>query len=346
MRYFAALAVAIAATMVCGGDMASAEARIEGYEFSCDAPDGTRLKPRLGDVEGVLYAGLPAEGDHCLRTIARKIDLCRENIDFEAGEKSQSHAACLPIFERQAEECIAHFERESVRCTMGRRGPDHAAATTRKEVVPPERPYAVTPLDRPMDIAERANVRAGPGTAYAVLATLDAGDRVHVTGSVRGRDWLRIDLREDGSPAFVYAPLLKRPKAAAGVESSGSGWSVTGNQPCRVWNFGDGENEPFTWSGVCVDGKASGQGRFTIRGGRYVYEGVMQAGKMQGYGTFVWADGERYEGEWRDGRPHGHGAYTLFDGDVYRGRWRDGCFGHRDGRWASIATSATACNFE
>ena len=91
MRRLAAFAVAIAAAMVCSEDIHSAEARIEGCEFGCDAPNGTRFKPEPGDVEGVVYTCLPAERQHCLRTLKRKIDLSGENIVFEVDEKIDEH---------------------------------------------------------------------------------------------------------------------------------------------------------------------------------------------------------------------------------------------------------------
>ena len=46
---------------------------------------------------------------------------------------------------------------------------------------------------------------------------------------------------------------------AAPLEPSGPNWSIVENQPCQVWNAGNaGKYEPFTWSGACVNGKASG----------------------------------------------------------------------------------------
>ena len=76
------------------------------------------------------------------------------------------------------------------------------------------------------------------------------------------------------------------------------------------------------------------------------YEGELRDGRQHGYGTFTEASGERYEGEWRDGRPHGQGTYVQADGTVFEGEWSHGCFGERDGRWASIGTTAAACGFE
>ena len=240
--------------------------------------------------------------------------------------------------------------------------------------------YTVDPLNRVMEAAEGANVRAGPGPDYAVRVTLNEGVKVRVTGAVRDSDWLRVDLRGDGGAAFVYAPLLKEtatthaplPKETATVEPLGADWSITQNQPCQVWNQGRGdEYGPFTWSGACVEGKASGEGRLVWRSrfGQYVYEGGMEAGKLHGKGKLVRSDGGRYEGQWRDGkrhgrgtykwiighryqgdwrddRPHGFGIATFADGDVHKGLWLHGCYGKREGQWAALIASVEDCGFD
>ena len=136
-----------------------------------------------------------------------------------------------------------------------------------------------------------------------------------------------------------------------------------------MWNYGNRDYEPLTWSGPCMNGKAAGSGRLVFRGGEGEYDGAMQGGKMHGRGVLDWANGFRYEGElrdgkqhgqgtltqangaryvggWRDGRPHGQGTYTQADDTTFEGVWRDGCFGTRTGQWASIGTTAAACGFE
>ena len=155
--------------------------------------------------------------------------------------------------------------------------------------------------------------------------------------------------------------------AANDPEPFGPEWSITENQHCKVWNFGQPEaSEPFTWSGSCVDGKASGEGKLTHTGG--IYDGAMQAGRFHGFGvqsldgvgvyvgpwiegvphgfgTLLFAGGDLYQGNWHGGRAHGHGTFTLANGDVYEGQWRDGCFGERHGPNATIGTSRRACGF-
>ena len=232
--------------------------------------------------------------------------------------------------------------------------------------------YEVDPLNREMQVAKAANVRAGPGLDYAVHATLAAGIGVRVTGAVQDRDWLRIDLRGDGGASYIYAPLLQEASVAARLKPLGPGWSVSENQPCQAWNNGKGDShELISWSGACVDGKASGQGRLVWRSayGKSVYEGTMEAGRLHGTGTLRSSDGGRYQGEWYRGRRHGSGVYTwaighryeggwrydkpdgygtarFADGEVHQGQWRDGCYGERGGDWVALMTSVASCGFE
>ena len=155
------------------------------------------------------------------------------------------------------------------------------------------------------------------------------------------------------------------------LERFGPNWIIAENQPCQLYNPEPEPAETVTWSGGCVDGKASGEGRWVWRSseGNSVYDGGVREGKAHGYGTFTTADGDRYEGKWRNDEPHGHGIHVYSDGSRYEGEWRngqpnrfgtfiwpdgerhegewrDGCFGEKDAQWAAVHTTATACGFE
>ena len=169
-----------------------------------------------------------------------------------------------------------------------------------------------------MRATTRSNLRSGPGTDHARVGRLEAGDIVRVLAGEGG--WWHIE-HPEGGIAWVYGPLLE-PVAAA--DGPGEEWSLAGNQRCYVWNYGFRSLEPFTWSGECVDGKASGEGRLTMNSGRIVYEGVVRDGRAHGYGITVHATGNRHEGEFRDGQPHGFGIKHYASGERYRGAFRAG----------------------
>ena len=113
---------------------------------------------------------------------------------------------------------------------------------------------------------------------------------------------------------------------SAPLEPFGPNWIIAENQPCQLHNSNPEPGETITWSGDCVDGKASGEGQVVWRGsyGESVYEGGYRNGKNHGYGTDTSASGARYEGEWRDGKRHGRGTVTSASGHRYEGEWRDG----------------------
>ena len=201
--------------------------------------------------------------------------------------------------------------------------------------------YTVAAVEREMELAKQANVRSGPGTDYEVVATLDAGIGVRVTGEVQGVDWLRVDVLEGGGEAFIYAPLLKILEALpeAPIEPFGPGWAIVANQACQYW-FGWSPEPDYTvtWSGACVDGKISGEGRLVYEyiggpfrggGGKHAYEGGMRAGKEHEQGTrteFYNNKGwfKRYEGTWRDGDFHGRGTFYYRNGRSMSCDWVNG----------------------
>ena len=202
--------------------------------------------------------------------------------------------------------------------------------------------YVVDPVYRTMTLAKRRNVREGPGVDYPVLATLDPDTEVQVSGNVQGRDWLRVELAEDGSEGFMYVPSTTITETAkldeAPTALADPNWSTVENQPCVVWNYNSELTPPFNWSGVCTDGKVSGQGRLTFHsiGGEGFYLGSMKAGKLHGQGEIVWANQDSYQGDWREGWQYGRGTLKLSNGDQYSGDWFQGeKHGHGTYIWAN-----------
>ena len=173
----------------------AAQARIEGFEFSCTAPDGQTLKPANGDIEGSVYTDLPVQRAQCRKAIKFKIGLCLDNTGFGSSDQGREFPGCLPVFEAQSQDCVRHFLRERAKCDAG------SDSTAEAEDDPPaapedqqagaadETPYTVDPLDKVMVATKRAHVFAGPGSEHAVLYTLEVGAGGSRTGlTVAGRD--------------------------------------------------------------------------------------------------------------------------------------------------------------
>jgi len=105
---------------------------------------------------------------------------------------------------------------------------------------------------------------------------------------------------------------------------------IAANTNCQVEG---GKNvtswgETVTWSGGCVNGKATGNGVAQWQNERY--EGEMLNGKPHGKGVYYYIGGtrgkSRYEGDWRNGQWEGKGIYTNEKGDRYEGSVRNGEF--------------------
>ena len=79
-----------------------------------------------------------------------------------------------------------------------------------------------------------SNVRGGPGTDYAVMDQLVAGERVHVVGKVTDADWYMVSRNGIGR-GFVYANLLNRVENAPSTIDRASSDAVDQNiRECSI----------------------------------------------------------------------------------------------------------------
>lgn len=142
----------------------------------------------------------------------------------------------------------------------------------------------------------------------------------------------------------LIAAALVAAAAPAVAQKAQPGWIVDARTGCQVWNATPKPNQTVTWSGGCQSRLAQGRGVLQW----YVnnrpadrYTGELVAGKLDGLGIYVSADGFRYEGEWREGIANGAGELTTKTG-TFKGEWTDGCF--RDGtRRAWVGVAAASC---
>ena len=89
--------------------------------------------------------------------------------------------------------------------------------------------------------AANINVRGGPGTDYAVVHKIAAGNAVPVIGKVLNSDWYLI-AEQGQATGFVYAPLMQAARYqsyhdnAIRHASTGdqAGRYIAQNQPCRI----------------------------------------------------------------------------------------------------------------
>ncbi len=118
MQLLVTSAIALAAMMAWVPAMA-VDVHILGFRFDCETPDGEMRKPKFGDVGGMFFTNLPEERKPCHETIDRMIYSCTANTTFISHELNREYASCLPVFEKQAQECVSHFEGERTKCNAG-----------------------------------------------------------------------------------------------------------------------------------------------------------------------------------------------------------------------------------
>ena len=53
------------------------------------------------------------------------------------------------------------------------------------------------------------------------------------------------------------------------------------------------------------------------------FAGCIKGDCNNGYGTYTFANGDKYVGEWKDGKWHGLGTITAEDGEKYAGAWKE-----------------------
>ena len=85
-------------------------------------------------------------------------------------------------------------------------------------------------------------------------------------------------------------------EAATALKPFGPNWIIAENQPCQTFNPNATPGETFTWSGDCVDGKVSGQGRGVWHLPDGGHEGSMRDGKLHGRVTHTGANPLRGRG--------------------------------------------------
>lgn len=92
---------------------------------------------------------------------------------------------------------------------------------------------------------------------------------------------------------------------------------------CQVWSYGDpSDAEVATWSGACLEGKASGRGVLVVhdkQGLLATFDGEMADGKGNGFGVIKFRDDkntgyDRYLGNFENSLPVGQGIFESSEG--------------------------------
>ena len=215
MKGLVALPAAFVVTIAVVSEVEAAEAQIGDFTFGCSTPDGEVLKPKhrrwrrrtlhrpARTVGGVPGDHRPHDRPRAATTRPAKSDTLNER-----------YADCLPIFEDQAKACAKSLRRGARQVRRGRyRRPRPGRCRQDGTVQTMSRrrtPIRSSRSSGRWRSSSAARSSIGPGTDYDSLASLDPGVGVRVTGKVSGRTWQRVDVPEDGGPAFVHELAARR----------------------------------------------------------------------------------------------------------------------------------------
>jgi len=113
-----------------------------------------------------------------------------------------------------------------------------------------------------------------------------------------------------------------------GLVSWSDNESVTkGNQLDEAWKYYDrkevGQKVDTKKNAGCILGNCqNGFGTYIWANGDK-YDGEWKNDKRNGYGTFTWANGYKYVGEWKNDKRNGYGTFTWANGYKYVGEWKN-----------------------
>lgn len=123
--------------------------------------------------------------------------------------------------------------------------------------------------------------------------------------------------------SFFRSTALALATALTAAPVFAEDWLKDPTRECSVWTDStDGDSQTATWSGSCLDGKASGLGVMVVHdndGLLAVFNGEMSAGKASGFGTLRFRNEEAggynvYLGNFDDHKPYGQGIFESSEG--------------------------------
>ena len=148
-------------------------------------------------------------------------------------------------------------------------------------------------------------------------------------------------------PEDLPKELSPKAKAKAKRRAKAGFWLDTQSSDCKIWINLPKTEVTANWSGACLDGFASGEGKLVVqisgvelerREGTWIkgkqngpgamisglgvnLAAIFKDGEAHGKGLMIAENGDRYEGEYRFGWRRGIGTYHYSNGSIYRGYW-------------------------
>ena len=87
----------------------------------------------------------------------------------------------------------------------------------------------------------------------------------------------------------------------------------------RRWGKGRLTTNKIDYEGDFYNNQLHGKGRIKFLKEGTEYKGSFKYSQLEGYGTFIWSNGDSYEGQVKGGKMDGMGTYKYSNGKIYNG---------------------------
>ena len=85
-------------------------------------------------------------------------------------------------------------------------------------------------------------------------------------------------------------------------------------------------NDYYTYYGEVMKDTNTrhGRGVYYSKEKDFVYKGLFNNNKFEGFGIYIYSNGNRYEGEWKNNNKNGKGTFYYCNGDRFEGQFKNG----------------------
>lgn len=153
-------------------------------------------------------------------------------------------------------------------------------------------------------------------------------ERVQILYQSQTRSVLRKNVRVWDFHPEIGLDFVWEPAAGQSPDRTVTADGTVNGKGRLVWRVrGSASYDPKTiyssYFGEIRNGRPDGQGRLELRSGE-ILDGQWVAGRLDGHGIHVDADGNRYEGQFKAGVPNGEGRLETKTGEIFVGLFADG----------------------
>jgi hypothetical protein len=168
----------------------------------------------------------------------------------------------------------------------------------------------------------------GSGIRYDAKGTITESGYFEV-GNLVGSAYVDPGQFTNTQPNSTQTAEVERKAVGSDPPQISDQWIVDARNGCKVFNQNPAPNETIEYIGTCANGFASGAGVLTwYLNGKFDQkaEGTWNVGKLNGFATYTFANGNKYVGDFKGDNLQGLGTATYANGTKYFGEFKDNKF--------------------